>query len=749
MKKRVLSILFVFFAILLLAGCKKKVYSVTFDAGGGSPTPVVQEIKKDKSATKPDDPTREGYRFLMWQLDGEKYEFTEKVVKNITLVAKWEKEKEDDDDDDPIVGTAEIKGVLSRRTITVGDEFDPFDGVTAIDKYGEDITADLETDFEEKWLTNKGNYRYYIWVYDEGQRVRVSVILVVESAESDDIVITAPEAVTYYIESGEFNPILEVSAYDVKEDEVVEVFVEDFDDYYVNSPGTYNYEVIAYDAKGREAKTTIKLTTKAAVNIPNTLPSSKISIEMWHSNGSAIEDALKKYAKDFEAMMLSKGYQVEVLVEKPASTYDDLRTTVVNALKGATLPQLVQNYPDHVVEYNSHKAISSLMPYINHPVWGMNPDVESEAFIDILEGYRKEQRAVGLDGDYLSLPFNKSTEVVAYNKDMFDFVLQDKPFPETWQELFALGPELIANKDRFIDAIVANWEAAGSPLDEEEITIIKENFVPFAYDSKANAFITLSRQFGGQYTGRNPDGSGRLLFDSSSVKSMLEYFGGNNDLFVIPERWETNYASDMIKKGYTAMAIGSTGGIRYNTPYEKGTKLFNLGVAPMFYDADHPNRKAVIQQGTNISLTNEGTPEQKLVAWLFLKYLTSNEVQEDFAILTGYSPVRNSVYSNDGFLAYLANADNEIKANASVQGLSQAKYQEAFELKVKAMAFQAVKDDRQHLFYDTPFIGSSATRTAVGVAFERVILRPEGTSLSDAINNAIQYALDEAGRIVD
>ena len=41
------------------------------------------------TATAPQDPTRDGYTFDGWYLDGEKYDFSTPVTEDITLVAKW------------------------------------------------------------------------------------------------------------------------------------------------------------------------------------------------------------------------------------------------------------------------------------------------------------------------------------------------------------------------------------------------------------------------------------------------------------------------------------------------------------------------------------------------------------------------------------------------------------------------------------------------------------------------------------
>lgn len=65
-------------------------YKITFDSNGGTEVES-QYIRVGKTVKEPDDPIREGYQFVEWQLNGEKYDFASKVKKKITLVAAWQK----------------------------------------------------------------------------------------------------------------------------------------------------------------------------------------------------------------------------------------------------------------------------------------------------------------------------------------------------------------------------------------------------------------------------------------------------------------------------------------------------------------------------------------------------------------------------------------------------------------------------------------------------------------------------------
>lgn len=72
-------------------------YTVKFDTNGADDIAGVT-VEKNKTVTKPNDPTKDGFEFGGWYIDSDfttEYDFTAKVTKNITLYAKWiEKEIE-------------------------------------------------------------------------------------------------------------------------------------------------------------------------------------------------------------------------------------------------------------------------------------------------------------------------------------------------------------------------------------------------------------------------------------------------------------------------------------------------------------------------------------------------------------------------------------------------------------------------------------------------------------------------------
>ena len=64
-------------------------YTVTFDAYGGTPAPAAQTVQKGSTATAPAEPTKDGFTFEGWTLNGLAYDFATPVTGNIMLVASW------------------------------------------------------------------------------------------------------------------------------------------------------------------------------------------------------------------------------------------------------------------------------------------------------------------------------------------------------------------------------------------------------------------------------------------------------------------------------------------------------------------------------------------------------------------------------------------------------------------------------------------------------------------------------------
>ncbi len=69
-------------------------YLISFDSNGGSNVAELKITEGDKLKAPPA-PTREGYIFVGWLLDGEPFDFSKEITDDVTLTAQWEVKKPD------------------------------------------------------------------------------------------------------------------------------------------------------------------------------------------------------------------------------------------------------------------------------------------------------------------------------------------------------------------------------------------------------------------------------------------------------------------------------------------------------------------------------------------------------------------------------------------------------------------------------------------------------------------------------
>ncbi len=77
--------------LFLLAGCtaESEVCLVTFETDGAERSITSQKVMKGKNAEEPRNPEKENLQFDYWTLDGEEYDFSSPVTKDITLHAHY------------------------------------------------------------------------------------------------------------------------------------------------------------------------------------------------------------------------------------------------------------------------------------------------------------------------------------------------------------------------------------------------------------------------------------------------------------------------------------------------------------------------------------------------------------------------------------------------------------------------------------------------------------------------------------
>lgn len=475
------------------------------------------------------------------------------------------------------------------------------------------------------------------------------------------------------------------------------------------------------------------------------------SITFWTPFGAEIEGYVESYIQDFE-----NEYGINVELESKGS-YDNLRKAIVGAATSGKYPNVALAYPDHMAEYVNNDIILRLDSFFEHDNETTNSlvsDNVSLAISDFYSDYMKENQLVEFKSDgsgyTLGVPFNKSTEVMVYNETFFDWassVDSDIKVPTTYEELEVIGTKILNVMDNAYGKIIGEDNkiynsAKDAPngkikLDFTKLTkntdptdskLESTRFVPFSYDSQANFFITLCRQWGGEYTGVDQNKHGKLLFNSDKVKEGLAYIQKlfNKGIIGIPASYgEAKYNSNPFKKIQTVMNIGSTAGA--DNALASGDK-FTTGSAPVLYkDSEH---KYVISQGTNLVMLDKGSDKERLASWQLVKYL-SKKVNGEFAIDSGYFPSCEYAQNSEKYQEFLNMNPSKLLPN-EVQSQQIAKINSSIYMS---------ESENWTKFVDTPFVGSARCREEVATIIPQLFTdkkTPEQV-LETALKNLVDF----------
>lgn len=315
-----------------------------------------------------------------------------------------------------------------------------------------------------------------------------------------------------------------------------------------------------------------------------------VEISFWHAMSGDLEKTLENLTNKF----MEANPNIKVNLQNQ-STYNDLQQKMTATLASPKdLPTLTQAYPHWMINAMQDELLVDLKPYIE------NETIGSENYNDILEGFRTSSE---IDGKIYGMPFNKSTEVIWYNKTLFDELGLE--VPKTFEE-FAQVAKTITEKKGIVGA---------------------------GFDSLNNFYTTYLKNKGVDFNSETD------VTSAESVEAANYYLDG------IKEGYFRIAGTDMYLSGPFAnetlgMYVGSNAGESFVKQGVDGK--FEVGVAP--YPAE-----SVMQQGTDLYMFSNATAEQRTAAFEFLKFLTSTENQITWGVETGYIPATHAAISSDEY----------------------------------------------------------------------------------------------------
>jgi sn-glycerol 3-phosphate transport system substrate-binding protein len=328
-------------------------------------------------------------------------------------------------------------------------------------------------------------------------------------------------------------------------------------------------------------------------------------IMWWHAMSGELGRQLDKLAADFNASQSE--YRI---VPSYKGNYTETVTAAIFAFRSRSQPAIVQ--VNEIATATMMAAKGAI-----YPVFELMRD-EQEPFspaqyLPAVTGYYAD-----VAGNMLSFPFNSSTPILYYNKNLFRSAgLDPERVPKTWPEVGAAAKKL-----RALGAVCGFTTSWPSWINVENFSA----FHNLAVSTKANGF----------------DGLDAVLVFNNPV--MVRHIAQLAE-------WQAGKAFDYSGRGTSAeprfqngecgIFIGSSAtraDIKANSKFEVG-----YGMLPYWPDIEGAPQNSIIGGATLWVLRDRPRAEYKGVA-KFFGYLSKPEVQAAWHQNTGYLPITRAAF---------------------------------------------------------------------------------------------------------
>jgi len=328
-------------------------------------------------------------------------------------------------------------------------------------------------------------------------------------------------------------------------------------------------------------------------------------IMWWHAMSGELGRQLEKLAADFNASQSE--YRI---VPSYKGSYTETVTAAIFAFRSRSQPAIVQ--VNEIATATMMAAKGAI-----YPVFELMRDEQEPfspaAYLPAVTGYYAD-----VAGNMLSFPFNASTPILYYNKNLFRSAgLDPESAPKTWPEVGAAAKKLRASGA--VCGFTTSWPS----------WINVENFSAFhnlAVSTKANGFDGLDAV---------------LVFNNPvmvhHIAQLVEWQAGK----VFDYSGRATSAEPRFQNGECGIFIGSSAtraDIRANSKFEVG-----YGILPYWPDVESAPQNSIIGGATLWVLRERPRAEYKGVA-KFFGYLSRPEVQAAWHQNTGYLPITRAAF---------------------------------------------------------------------------------------------------------
>ncbi len=337
----------------------------------------------------------------------------------------------------------------------------------------------------------------------------------------------------------------------------------------------------------------------------------KIKLTLYYpvNVGGPVAKIIEQLTKDFNSE--NPDIEVEAVY---TGNYDDTVTKIQTAAQGGNPPDLFVSLATQRFTMASSNMAMPLDDLI------ASDGEEGKKYIDdFLKGFMEDSY---VNGKIYSIPFQRSTMVLYYNKDIFkEAGLDPEKAPSTWEEMVEIAQKVTNDKRKGVGIALNSGSAQWA-------------FTGFALQNSSDGKNLMSE-----------DGKQVFFNTPENVEALQFWIDLQKKYKVMAEgivQW-TDLPTQFLA-GEVVMIYHTTGNL---TNIAKNAK-FNYGVA--FLPAH--KRKGAPTGGGNFYISSGISEERQKAAWKFIKFATSPERAAQWSVDTGYVATRNSSFATETMKKY-------------------------------------------------------------------------------------------------
>ncbi len=298
--------------------------------------------------------------------------------------------------------------------------------------------------------------------------------------------------------------------------------------------------------------------------------------EFWHG----FRDAVQQNVLNALAAEFNKTNEGGCILPIPQGGYADLSTKIKAGFAAGKVPAMAQAFENNIALYLEADKLIDLKSI------GVRPQYIQKRFID----------AATFKGVLYGLPFNKSVQLMYFNKDLL-------------KKFNAKAPTSLTE---FTEVVRSISKAQNAPA--------------FWFQPTASTFAPIFLTLGGEY-----EVNGKIQINGAIAVKALQWF-----LDLTKEK-----AAKPITSGFINSQLNDTFGFALDTsagmPFYKSAAKFNLGISTL------PGAKrgvpgVALIQGTNLVVFNDAPKNQQALAAKFMNFAMQPRNSAIFATQTGYVP---------------------------------------------------------------------------------------------------------------